>query len=646
MNNQACEPCARRKVRCDKQQPCSNCKRRKQDQCTYPEAAPADRVKRLESLVRSLGGDPNSDGSRTPKRAKLGPSLAETQIIDRDAGASTESERGQPILVEQDGQSYYVEMRAWHSHLGLEVNQQNEVNHDVLMSRPLISRTKPDALQGLLRADYNINLALQHPSVQDANFLWDRFERNANPLIKIDFDWALKGLRATSTDIEGRTSLKDPEHTFLFCLYLMSIVSIPEEECTKILHQPKHVLLSHYQAVCEQALSRSNIFCIADVIIIRALILYMASCAASIERLSIRSLFSLMGLTIRNAEALGIHRDGAILRLNPVETESRRRLWWHLQHLDLALGVRCGTTPLTLMAGWDANVPLNVEDSDLNPDMTEAPAERKGLTSLSYCLWTYWIVSQQREFFSSNRGKLGISWASNKSLPHATKISLINTMEEGLNKKFLQYCDPIKSLDILVQLTSRALICTMRMFTLHPMSFSGDANITDEQRHAQLVEAAIKSLEYNIALNSRPEIQRFQWFINGYFQWHAFISVIVEVMQLKGSPEAQRIWDLLSDLYTYNKNLLELSEDRRKLHAAELITSAWKARQTADPSAYKPACVSILEPLLSDNRGDATKTQTEVVGQPLEPVMTDEDLDTMLDLEFQDIDWGFWAGME
>jgi len=26
--------------------------------------------------------------------------------------------------------------------------------------------------------------------------------------------------------------------------------------------------------------------------------------------------------------------------------------------------------------------------------------------------------------------------------------------------------------------------------------------------------------------------------------------------------------------------------------------------------------------------------------------MTDEDLNAMLDLEFQDIDWGFWAGME
>ncbi|KAI5264013.1 hypothetical protein E4T47_08875 [Aureobasidium subglaciale] len=643
MNGQACEPCARRKVRCDKQKPCSNCKRRRQDQCTYPEAAPIDRIKKLETLVKSLGGDPNDEKSRTPKRARKGPSPAEVQVERDEARDTAETERGEPVLLEQDGQSYYVEMRAWHTHLSHNDNPQNEINHDVLMSRPLISRTKPDALRGLMRADYNINFALQHPSSQDASFLWDRFERNANPLIKIDFDSVLKILRTSSTNVESRVQLKDEEHTFIFCVYLMSIVSIPEEECLRVLHQPKDILLSHYQAICEQALSRSNIFSITNLIIIRAIVLYIA---ASIERLSIQSLFSLMGLTIRNAEKLGIHRDGALLGISPMETESRRRLWWHLQHLDLALGVRCGTTPLTLMAGWDTKIPLNIEDSDLKSEMTEPPPERKGLTSLSYCLWTYWIVSQQREFFAANQGKLGISWASNKSLPHARKVALLQLMEEGLNNKFLQYCDPIKPLDIMVQLTSRALICTMRMFTLHPMSFSGDASISEEQRHTQLVDGAVKSLEYNIALNSRPELQRFHWFINGYFQWRAFISVIVEVMQLKGAPEAQRIWDVISDLYTYNKNLLELSEDRRKHHAAELIIKAWKARAQADPSAFKPSCVAVLESLLAEKQSDAVQAQFGDTGQPLDPVMTDEDLNAILDMEFQDIDWSFWAGME
>jgi hypothetical protein len=103
---------------------------------------------------------------------------------------------------------------------------------------------------------------------------------------------------------------------------------------------------------------------------------------------------------------------------------------------------------------------------------------------------------------------------------------------------------------------------------------------------------------------------------------------------------------LLSDLYTYNKPLLELSEDRRKLHAAELTINAWKAHQAADPSAYTPMCVSVLEPLLSERLAVVANSDTEVVGQPLDPVMTDEDLNVILGLEFQDIDWGFWAGME
>ena len=144
------------------------------------------------------------------------------------------------------------------------------------MSRPLISRTKPNALQGLMvRTDHAMDFSSQHPAIQDANFLWERFMRNANPLIKIDFDWALRQLQLTSTTPEGRAQLDDEHHAFVFCVYLMSVVSLPQEECTRFLGQPKEVLLAHYQAICEQALSRSNIFCITNTIVIRAILLYI-----------------------------------------------------------------------------------------------------------------------------------------------------------------------------------------------------------------------------------------------------------------------------------------------------------------------------------------------------------------------------------
>lgn len=275
MSGQACEPCSRRKVRCDKQQPCSNCKRRKQDQCTYPEAQPIDRIRRLESLVRSLGGDPNDENGLPSKRVRTDSAPARQQ----DTRDTPEVERGQPIMLEQDGQPYYVELRAWHSHIDQNGDyRQIGHNHDVLMSRPLVSRTKPDAMKGLMRTDYIFSLSSQHPSIQDANFLWDKFERNANPLMKIDFEWALEQVRSKSTSFEDRTQLKDEDHAFIFCLYLMSIVTLPDQECIEVLHQPKEVLLSHYQAICEQALSRSNIFCITNIIVIKAIVLYIVYC--------------------------------------------------------------------------------------------------------------------------------------------------------------------------------------------------------------------------------------------------------------------------------------------------------------------------------------------------------------------------------
>jgi hypothetical protein len=145
------------------------------------------------------------------------------------------------------------------------------------MSRPLISRTKPDALRGLLQVDHAMDLSSQHPTIHDANFLWERFLRNANPLIKIDFDWALETLRSTSTTSERRAQLKDEEHAFVFCVFLMSVVSLPQQECVRYLGQLKEDLLSHYQAICEQALSRTNIFCITNTIVIRAILLYIVS---------------------------------------------------------------------------------------------------------------------------------------------------------------------------------------------------------------------------------------------------------------------------------------------------------------------------------------------------------------------------------
>jgi hypothetical protein len=224
-----------------------------------------------------------------------------------------------------------------------------------------------------------------------------------------------------------------------------------------------------------------------------------------------------MGMTMRNAEKLGLHRDGTILGLPPVEAEDRRRVWWQLQHLDLALAVRMGVTPMTMTAGWDVSLPSNIEDDDIHLTTTTVPPERKGLTSMSYCLFTYWVLNEQRQNFLAKHGRFELSWQSNSALSGSEKDDMISRLENGINQHFVQYCDPIKPLDVLLQLFARLFIAAMKLRVLHAKACE-DANAED---HTALLDVSKQTLRYNIAIQSHPSLSQYRWLTKAWFAWQA-----------------------------------------------------------------------------------------------------------------------------
>lgn len=238
--------------------------------------------------------------------------------------------------------------------------------------------------------------------------------------------------------------------------------------------------------------------------------------------ISTQSLWSLMGITLRNAEKLGLHRDGLALGLSPEQTEERRRVWWQLQHIDLCLGIWMGATPITLMADWDAKIPLNIEDEDINPSMTTMPTERKGLTSISYCRYTYWAIDTQRRIFRAKQSSFALSWQSNALIEPSVKEDVLTEFEEGLNKTFLQYCDPIKPLDSLVLLSGRFLVAGLRLRVLHGFAFHNEQKqqMNDDLR-AALLSASAQCLKYNIAIHSQVQLKKFHWYTRVMFSWHS-----------------------------------------------------------------------------------------------------------------------------
>ena len=140
---------------------------------------------------------------------------------------------------------------------------------------------------------------------------------------------------------------------------------------------------------------------------------------------------------------------------------------------------------------------------------------------MSYCLYTYWILDQQRQFMRSGKDKFETNSQIKKSLPSALEDTLILQLEEGLNKKFLQYCDPIKPVDTLLQISARSVICILRLRKLHPVAQGGSIDPPSKEHREALLGACIQSLEYNIALYAQPAIRRFVWWTKGMFPWQA-----------------------------------------------------------------------------------------------------------------------------
>ncbi|KAM0355065.1 hypothetical protein ACHAPU_000917 [Fusarium lateritium] len=636
MRPQACEPCAKRKVRCDRAEPpCSNCKRRKHDHCSYPEISAFDRIRKLEDTVRSLGGDPVSEQPEKPR----GSSVAVNSAVS-EGSAET------PIIVREEGQSIYHESEGWHTWIDVSRLYKGAKPHfnasDPRGSALSPGKFLPHAFQGSPWLDSRLSsegLSICPIPTGEAVKLWNTFMERVEPLVKLSFRWTLDYLRVALSDAEKWARLDHGDKALILASCLFASVSLTNQECVGMFGRSKASLTNECRLHCDVAFSRISLLAIDSISTLKAFCLYMK---ANVDRLTSRSLWSLMGLVNRNAEQLGFHRDGTVLGLSPVETEERRRLWWQLQHVDLVLSLKNGVTPLSFGAAWDVQLPLNIEDSDIDPNSRTAPRERTGLTSFSFTLCNYWTMQKQRSFRMSPPSQS----VGEKSLLGCLDSAMIDDFEKGVNERFLQYCDPINPLHILLQISSRALIKVLRLRKTHAVRMQSEH--VDDDCHTEHFNTCMQAMKYIVISHSNPQLKPFTWLIEVSFVWHAFIGILVDLPNLADVNLMKSAWTLLAELYAVAGHLSDISDDKRNAQAAKSVVATWYEcrHKPGLRDMLKPDFVSGLERRLLElernDAGDVSGSVGQVDLQNLWQTRTGEDDLQPFGFEFADIDWAFW----
>ncbi|OJD19564.1 hypothetical protein AJ78_00421 [Emergomyces pasteurianus Ep9510] len=74
-----------------------------------------------------------------------------------------------------------------------------------------------------------------------------------------------------------------------------------------------------------------------------------------------------VSLALRVAQTMGLHRDPAQFGISACQAEARRRIWWHIVHMDGVVAMSSGLPPLVSDENyWDVRVTSEVKDTLLD----------------------------------------------------------------------------------------------------------------------------------------------------------------------------------------------------------------------------------------------------------------------------------------
>lgn len=316
-----------------------------------------------------------------------------------------------------------------------------------------------------------------------------------------------------------------------------------------------------------------------------------------------RQVFCLVGIAVRIAQRMGLHRDPAGYGLPPFEVEQRRRLWWTIVAYDRRIGEMTGSTITALSSGGDCKLPLNVNDTDLHVDGKEMPVPHNGPTEMLFALTRLEIAMavssiSNRDSTKVNPDASGTNSATQSSrsgsiardipdwAPCGPTIRIAGQPDSPaytldgfcahMEGTYLSHCDPKIPLHFFTLIMTRQTLSKMRVINYLVRMHSSNNPLKEMERENLFIQA-VQMIEYDNVVQASDSLQGFKWFTAHHFPFPAYMFLVQELRHRCLGPLVERAWEAAAA----NHDLRGLiHRTHSPMHAAfgRLFVKAWDAR--------------------------------------------------------------------
>lgn len=316
-----------------------------------------------------------------------------------------------------------------------------------------------------------------------------------------------------------------------------------------------------------------------------------------------RTLSSILGIAIRIAQRMGIYSEATLAKHTPFEAEMRRRLWWALIRLDNRIG-EMADYKITMSTGvWDCSVPLNVNDSDLRPEMKEPPVAQDVPTEALFVV----TCSELNNAISRTKLNHGFSTPALDQHTALTTSGELAALEERMNETYLKSTLMENPLHFMTVWTTRGYIAKYRLIkhfarSINPTTSSMQQS--EAQRDAAMSHA-FTVLDCDTKVASSPLTKGFLWLTRFYFPFPAYIHIIQNMKKRPLSKHAAQAWELMSDNFEARFTQASKSGSVLLRMFSKVIMPGWDAREAAlkaaGESVVLPKIVSLIRYYLTQD---------------------------------------------
>ncbi|KAK5445354.1 hypothetical protein LTS15_010135 [Exophiala xenobiotica] len=597
----SCVACRRRKIRCDRKQPCSYCTKLNLS-CTYPgsdqdgkRARPQNyllsRLERVESSLQRL--ESKGPAVESPHASEPASSSSHESGIARNRQRTPDPESGKLVL--EEGDTRYVTTSFWTDLDNADKDTAAKGDHpttteiDSVPSAETINEA--GRYQGFIFAfsSESVDLHQLHPIEGRIFTMWQVFLENVDPLVKLIHVPTIQ--RQILHASQNLANIPPAFESLMFSMYYAAVTSVQcADTCRTLFQEERQTSLDRYCFGTEQALAKANFMSNPNVPTLQALTLYLICARPCADKTYI---WSMTGLLIRLATKLGLHRDPVALGLNPFQSEIRRRLWWQILILDVRTAEDNDLDPIICEHSFDTKFPANVNDVDLDVNMTEAVTESEHRTEMLYALTRLKVSYGARQLVFSSKFTTDNGYP---SLSSQEKVDKTESLLKEIEHKYLRDCDTAIPLCFLAATATRMIMAKIKLTISHPARSSSGIS---QDRLQDLVENSIEIVEYAHTLQCSEQYRRWVWLFQTYIAWDAvaFLLHSMNAARIQSPTLLERAWKTINTFFGEWKD--EVVEGDRRWRRLESLRAKAAARLT-----------SHSQKLLSNTDGEVQLTAT------------------------------------